>query len=130
MFNAMKAVILSKDYDLTDIMAKIDVMWVKGKLTDSQKEELQGMARISAKPVHSIDVMAKLDELEKRVKALETAEPKEEQTEEVIAEFVVGKWYYKGDKVKFDGKTYECTAPDGDVCVWSPKDFPAYWKEV
>lgn len=130
MFNAMKTVILSKDYDLTDIMAKIDVMWVKGKLTDSQKEELQGMARISAKPVHSIDVMAKLDELEKRVKALESAETKEEQTEEVIAEFVVGKWYYNGDKVKFEGKTYECIAPVGDVCVWSPKDFPAYWKEV
>lgn len=130
MYNVVKSVIESKDYDLAKIMNKIEALWVKGKFTDKQKEELQGMARISAKALNSVDVLAKLNELEMRIKALETAQPKEEQTEELVAEFVVGKWYYNGDKVKFDGKTYECTAPVGDVCVWSPKDFPAYWKEV
>ena len=116
MYNVVKSVIESKDYDLAKIMNKIEALWVKGKLTDKQKEELQGMARISARAV--------------RIKALENAGPKEEQTEEVVSDFVVGKWYYNGDKVKFEGKTYECTAPVGDTCVWSPKDFPAYWKEV
>lgn len=130
MYNVVKSVIESKDYDLAKIMNKIEALWVKGKLTDKQKEELQGMARISARAVNSVDVLAKLNELEMRIKALETAKPKEEQTEELVAEFVVGKWYYNGDKVKFDGKTYECTAPDNVVCVWNPKDYPAYWKEV
>lgn len=130
MYNVVKSVIESKDYDLAKIMNKIEALWVKGKLTDKQKEELQGMARISARAVNSVDVLAKLNELEMRIKALENAGPKEEQTEEVVSDFVVGKWYYNGDKVKFEGKTYECTAPVGDTCVWSPKDFPAYWKEV
>lgn len=130
MYNVVKSVIESKDYDLAKIMNKIEALWVKGKLTDKQKDELQGMARISARAVNSVDILAKLNELEMRIKALETAQPKEEQTEEVVAEFVVGKWYFKGDKVKFDGKTYECIAPVGDTCVWSPKDFPAYWTEI
>lgn len=130
MYNVVKSVIESKDYDLAKIINKIEALWVKGKLTEKQKDELQGMARISARAVNSVDVLAKLNELEMRIKALETAQPKEEQTEELVAEFVVGKWYYNGDKVKFEGKTYECIAPVGDVCVWSPKDFPAYWKEV
>lgn len=132
MYNVVKSVIESKDYDLAKIMNKIEALWVKGKLTDKQKDELQGMARISARAFNSVDVLAKLNELEMRIKALETAQPKEdeEQTEEFVAEFVVGKWYYNGDRVKFEGKTYECIAPVGDVCVWSPKDFPAYWKEV
>ena len=134
MYNVVKSVIESKDYDLAKIMNKIEALWVKGKLTDKQKDELQGMARISARAFNSVDVLAKLNELEMRIKALETAQPKEDSgsdaVEETIAEFVVGKWYYKGDKVKFEGKTYECTAPSGNVCVWSPKDFPAYWTEI
>lgn len=35
--------------------------------------------------------------------------------------------YSKGDKVTFNGKTYESTI-DGNV--WSPADYPAGWKEV
>lgn len=47
-----------------------------------------------------------------------------------IDDFVVGKTYYEGDKVRFDGKIYECIAPDGVVCVWSPSDYPTYWKRL
>lgn len=47
----------------------------------------------------------------------------------------IGEWtqpdstnpYSKGDKVTFNGKTYESTI-DGNV--WSPADYPAGWKEV
>ena len=35
--------------------------------------------------------------------------------------------YMKGDKVRYDGKIYECLM---DNCVWSPTDYPAAWKEV
>ena len=54
----------------------------------------------------------------------------EEISAEYIDDFVVGKTYYKGDKVLFDGKIYECIAPDGVVCVWSPSDYPTYWKRL
>ena len=47
-----------------------------------------------------------------------------------VEDFVVGKWYYRGDRVKFDGKTYVCIAPAETVCVWSPADYAVYWKEV
>ena len=68
MYNVVKSVIESKDYDLAKIMNKIEALWVKGKLTDKQKEELQGMARISARAFNSVDVLAKLNELEMRIK--------------------------------------------------------------
>lgn len=35
--------------------------------------------------------------------------------------------YMEGDKVLFNGKTYECQMNN---CVWSPADYPAAWKEV
>lgn len=56
----------------------------------------------------------------------------EEPTEpsDVYPEYVVVKWYYNGDKITFDNEKYICTAPDGQVCVWSPVDYPAYWQKV
>ena len=45
-------------------------------------------------------------------------------------EYVVGKWYYNGDKVSFKGKNYECIAPSGVVCTWSPEGYPTYWQEI
>lgn len=47
-----------------------------------------------------------------------------------VPEYEAGKWYYRGDMVKFDGKTYSCIAPENVVCVWSPLEYPQYWKEV
>ena len=35
--------------------------------------------------------------------------------------------YMKGDKVRFDGKVYECLI---DNNVWSPAVYPAGWREV
>jgi hypothetical protein len=45
-------------------------------------------------------------------------------------DYVPGKWYYGGDKASFNGKNYVCTAPEGTVCVWSPSEYPTYWREV
>lgn len=28
------------------------------------------------------------------------------------------------------GKVYECTAPEGVACVWSPEVMPGYWTVV
>ena len=56
-------------------------------------------------------------------------EEKEPDAEE-YPEYEVGKWYYAGDKISFNGSNYVCIAPDGAVCVWSPADYPAYWEEL
>ena len=134
MYNVVKSVIETKDYDLADIIKKIDTLWVQGTFTDEQKEELQTLARNGASAGNSVDVMQKLEEFDKRITALEKAfansEPKEDEEETTVPGYEAGKWYYAGDRVTFEGKVYECIAPDGVVCVWNPKDYPAYWKEV
>ena len=134
MYEITKSVIESKNYELSDMLRKIDVLWMQGSLTDNQREELIDLARDNADVQNSIDIMAKLEELDKRVKALEDAqastEDSEEPTETEYPEYEVGKYYYNGDKVSFDGKHYECIAPEGVVCVWSPADYPTFWNEI
>lgn len=128
MYSIVENVLKQGDYNLKDILNKIEVLWVKGKLTNEEKEELVAIARGGAKPENSLDVLAKLDELEKRVRALEDNTDKPDT--ETYPEFESGKWYYKGDKVSFEGENYICIAPEGTVCVWSPKDYPAYWEKA
>ena len=42
--------------------------------------------------------------------------------------YTAGTWYYRGDKVSFEGSGYTCIAPEGVVCVWSPVEYPQYWE--
>jgi hypothetical protein len=128
MFNTVKNVLSQGGYDLKDILNKIEVLWVKGKLTDEEHEELITLARDGAKPENSLDVFAKLDEFEKRIRALKDNTDKPDA--ETYIEFENGKWYYNGDKILFEGENYVCIAPEGTVCVWSPKDYPTYWEKA
>jgi hypothetical protein len=119
---------LNGTFDLTDMLGKINVHHIAGNLTDADREELIREAREKADPFGGVDVMAKLNELEERVRALEEAKVTGgESNEETVPEYQVGKWYYNGDKVTFDGKVYTCIAPAGAVCTWSPAEYPAYW---
>lgn len=133
MYNIIKTVITSGNFELTDIIRKIDTVWLEGKITDEEKAELVEMAQGKANPQHSMDLVAKVVDLEKRVKILEaqkeTSSDGEEVTEETYEPFVEGKWYYNGDKISFDGKNYRCIAPEGTACVWSPSAYPNYWIE-
>ena len=126
MYNIVKNVLNNGGYDLTAMLKKIDTLWAKGKLTDTEYEELNSIARGGAKPEYSIDMIAKLEEIDKRLSAIENGSQITEPEE--YPEYVAGKWYYNGDKVSFEGKNYVCIAPEGTVCVWSPKDYPAYWE--
>ena len=130
MYNIIKTVITSGNFELTDIIRKIDTVWFEGKITDEEKSELVEMAQGKANPQHSMDLIAKVADLEKRVKILEakgnTATEGEEVTE-TYEPFEEGKWYYNGDKVSFEGNNYTCIAPEGTVCVWSPLAYPNYW---
>ena len=129
MYQIIKNVIERGGYDLTAILQKVNTLWANGNITDEQYDELLGLARGGAQTKDSVDIIARLNDLESRVRALESNTQTETPTEE-YPEFVVGKWYYNGDKCSFGGKNYNCTAPTGTVCVWSPTDYPAYWEEV
>ncbi len=126
MYSIIKNVINTKSYDLAVILRKVDTLWAEGQLSDEQRDELKVLAREGADAKVSIDVYAKLSELEQRVRALEVGETETDD----ISEYVEGKYYYSGDKVLFDGNTYICTAPEGVVSVWSPAEYPAFWEEI
>ena len=122
-----ESVIKRGGYDLGGLLKKIDSYHIEGKLTDAEKDELYAKARAAAQPSGSVDVLAKLQELEGRVRMLEAGEGSLEPADE-YPEYIAGKWYYAGDKITHGGKHYVCTAPEGVVCTWSPEEYPAYWE--
>lgn len=123
---------MNEPFDLTAMLGKIDYHHVRGNLTDTEREELIALAREKANPYGGVDVMAILSDHDARIKALEANEPADggDSTEETVAEYVPGKWYYKGDKVMHNGKACICIAPEGVVCTWSPSEYPAYWEAI
>ena len=134
MYNIIKTVITSGNFELTDIIRKIDSVWFEGKISDEEKAELVEMAQGKANPLQSLDLYAKVAELDRTVKELvqwKNSHMDGENMEEVTEEYpphVVGKWYYNGDKCSENGKNYICIAPVGQVCTWSPSEYPPYWQ--
>ena len=129
MYSIVENVIKNGNYNLNDIIRKIEVLWVQGSFTDEERNNLLLLARGEAKAENSVDVLEKLNELENRVRLLENGKNVFEDTEE-YPEYQDGKWYYNGDKCSFEGINYICIAPDGVACVWSPSAYPQYWEEV
>lgn len=131
MIKIIKNVIESGNFELTDILTKIDTFWLRGNITKEESDELYALAQAKAKPEKSIDVIKKLEELEQRIKAIEENRVTDNgATDNEYPDFEIGKWYYANDKVTFDGKKYECIVPAGSVCVWSPKEYPTYWQLI
>lgn len=130
MYNILKNVIGRKAYNFTDMLTKIDTLWSEDKLSDAEREELITLAQSNASVENSVDMVAKLVELEQRIKALEEGKVESSNTAETIEDYTIGKWYYRGNKVTFNGKVYECIAPEGAVCTWSPSEYPAYWRQI
>ena len=52
-------VILSGEYELMDILRKIDTIWIQGDLTDEERGELAILAQENAKPENSYAPMQK-----------------------------------------------------------------------
>ena len=127
MYDVIKDVINTQRYVLADMLHKIDTLWAQGDLDDDQRTELIALARDNADMAQEVNALARLEELEQRVRALETGST---EPGEAYPDYVAGKWYYNGDKITFEGGKYKCIAPDGVVCVWSPTEYPTYWELV
>lgn len=126
MYNIIKNVISRGNYNLSDILLKINTIWAENKITLSQRDELNELAQDGAKAEYDIDIFGKLIELEERIKILEG----NTEDESDIEEYIAGKWYREGDRVLEKGIAYECVAPIGSVCVWSPSQYPQYWRKI
>ena len=149
MYEVIKSVIDSGDYELTAMLAKIDTMWIKGKLTEEQHEELMQYARDKADPVNSYkplqerldEALTEIDGLKSTVQALadrvyklenpgeEPEEPTDPEEPEEWPEYVqptgAHDAYNIGDKVTYSGQHYVCVM---DGCVWDPTAYPQGWK--
>ena len=138
MYEVIKNVIQTGSFELHDILAKIDTLWLQGSLTDTERLELIDMARAKANPANSYaPLQAQIDALAARVKVLEEAakEPvdPETSTEEwpaYVQPTGAHDAYHTGDFVSYNGKNYSCIAPEGVAVVWSPDVYPGYWQEV
>lgn len=156
MYEIIKAVILEGRYELSDLLKKIDTLWVQGSLTEEEKTELVQLAREEATPENSFagiqkqmdTLYANVAEIAKQVgeNTLTIASIKEKLEEqgtvvpdpepepgEEYPEYVqptgAHDAYHNGDKVTYQGKKYHCIAPEDVAVVWPPDVYPAYWEE-
>lgn len=131
MYDIAKSVIMSKRFELSDMLKKIDTLWVQGSLTDDQKTELVDLARQNADPAMSADILARLEDIETRLRKLETGSDGGELPSPEYPEYVSGRVYRKGDKVTYKGQKYICVLNEyTDSTTWSPEAYPVYWQEV
>ena len=83
MYEIFKNILNGKDYELVDILNKIDEYYIESKLTKEQKEELEEEARKNANPVNSYaDVQTQINDLASRISALEAKVNNQEEVEE------------------------------------------------
>ena len=135
MYEIFKNILNNRNYELVDILNKIDEFYIQDSLTKEQKEELEEEARQNANPVNSyVDLQTQIDKLADKVTALEnkqestgSEEPAEEEYPEYVQPTGAHDAYKVGDKITYNGKKYECIY---NGCVWTPDIYPAGWKEV
>lgn len=154
MYEIIKNVIESKDYELRDMLYKINKMYIESNITEEQKTELNELARTNANAENSyapfqeqIDkAFSQISELKSTMEAnavgmaalkeaveklgakIETPveEPKEEFPE-YIQPTGAHDAYNIGDTITYNGKKYTCKMNN---CVWNPDTYPAGWEEV
>lgn len=155
MYEIFKNVLNNRNYELVDILNKIDEFYVQDSLTKEQKEELEEEARKNANPVNSYaDFQTQIDNLAEKIKELQVTinanaqgmsaikeaveklggvitPPEEQPAEDEYPEYVqptgAHDAYHVGDKITYNGKKYECIY---DGCVWDPKVYKDGWKEI
>lgn len=142
MYKIIKNVIESKDYELRDMLYKINKMYIESNITEEQKTELDELARTNANAENSYapiqeqieNINIRIDNLESRINKLEgtegepsePSEPSEEEYPEYVQPTGAHDCYNTGSKITFKGEKYTCLV---DGCVWSPEEYPQGWKK-
>lgn len=122
----LESFIKTGKFDIDDLAYKLDKMYVEGKISESDRDELLLLANEYAKDSEQINWMDKLVDLEHRIVALETKD---------IPVWKSGYSTKKGEVVKFDydkdgeydllrydgGRSYTALAP-GKIDGWHVVD--------
>lgn len=139
--SALEVVISGGDFDLNDILAKVDMFCANGRLTIAEHDELIAKAREAATPSGSFgDIETRMTNLETEVRAIKEwianlegsgSELGGSTTETTVPEFKQPTSaidiYNTGDRVMYNGKMYESTI---DNNAWSPDAYPQGWQEI
>lgn len=138
MYEIIKDVINSKDYELKDILYKINKMYIESAITEEQKTELDNLARENANAENSYvsvqeqinNIYTIIDKIQADIKELKGEEEPIEPIEE-YPEFIqptgAHDAYNKGRKTTYKGEKYICLI---DGCVWVPDVYPQGWEKV
>jgi hypothetical protein len=125
----IESVIATGNYVLSEMEERIQKMYVLGKLTTEELEELLSLAANNARDSMQIDVTAKLKELEDRIYALE--HPVTPDFPVWVAGYVTKKgetvqYDYDGDGVmdllRYDGGRAETALRPGKIDGWHVVD--------
>ena len=143
MYEIFKNILNNRDYELVDVLNKIDEFYIQDSLTKEQKEELENEARKNANPVNSYaDVQTQINDLASRISALEAKVNNQEEVEEPTEpDSKYNKEYFKpfatvhgaydcyniGDKITENGKYY--IAKQNGV-AWPPSVYKDAWEDV
>ena len=145
MFEIIKSVIRNKDFELKDMLYKINKMWIESAITEEQKTELDSLARQNAVAENSYaplqeqinNANSRIDKLEARIEALENkgtgevTEPEQPVETDEYPEYKqptgAHDCYNAGMKMTFNGEKYICKI---DGCVWDPITYPDAWEKV
>lgn len=145
MYDIIKDLINNKNYQLVDMITKINKLWLEYQLTDEQRDELIELANANInidneKPElqNQIDTLSDYikNTLEPRIKALEEGQTVEPPPEEYPAwapyDGVVNMGYDYGDKVSHNGFNW-INMLQGMKNIWEPGASgidERYWKKV
>jgi hypothetical protein len=140
MFDVIKNVISHGGISLAEVIKKIDYSWVRGYVTDDEREQLLCMARDSARPEDSMaPTMDRLAVLESMVKDVSdrlarieydlngTEPPDVGDYPEFVRPIGSHDAYRVGDGITWQGRRYVCVY---DGANWDPGEYPAAWQEV
>ena len=133
MFEIIRKVISDKNFELKDILIKIDKIWLEKKLSDTERTELIDAARENADYKNSYDVDKQLEKIcekmviiEERLNALENKEAIVEEYPVFIQPVGAHDAYNTDDKITYEGVKFICII---DNCVWGPDVYPQGWQK-
>lgn len=140
-YDDIDSLISSGQYELADLLHRIDVIYIGGSLTDDERGELIRKARDCANPESSMASLSyRIENLESWRKTVDAklaelsggspGEPGEPSEEWPVYVQPTGAHdaYYTGDKITFNDKHYICVAPEDTPVVWDPDTYPDYWE--
>ena len=124
-------------YELNQMLVILKELRVGGDLTAEQFDELVTLAREHADPSLSVNLLARIEDHETRLRALEEgkapAKPEPTTPDEPLATneypaYNKDKAYRTGDKVTQGGKRYICQLPEYTTSTYfGPAAYPDYW---